>query len=104
MIYPVNDEYSRLKRKLVESRDWVMSDLEIAEPYFGVKHREREYVVDEGLGSPSLRRYAEYLYPYITEHCLLRRDLRRERDTYVGKQFFRQPSPFRFLERSVEAQ
>jgi hypothetical protein len=49
-----------------------MSDLEVAEPYFGVKDGEREYVVEEGLGSPSLRRHAEYLYPHFTEHCLLR--------------------------------
>ena len=48
-----------------------MPDLEVAEPYFGVEDREREDVVDEGLGSPSLRRHAENLFPPDIEHSYL---------------------------------
>ena len=40
-----------------------MPDLEVAEPYLGVEDREREDVVDEGLGSPSLWWHAKYLFP-----------------------------------------
>ena len=39
----------------------VVPDLEISEPYFGVKKGEREDVVDERFSSPSLWRHAKYL-------------------------------------------
>jgi hypothetical protein len=40
----------------------VVPDLKIAEPDFGVEDGECKDVVDERLGSSSLRRYTKYLF------------------------------------------
>jgi hypothetical protein len=75
IIYPGENVVSNASSLAKQRKSF--TDLEVAEPDLGIKEREREDVVDERLGSPSLRRHAKYLYIYHTgekstnEHFLL---------------------------------